>query len=103
MNKEWKQQANIAGAKVIGLSVGFAEMQISTGWTIFGDSDQAASNRDRVVQALWDRYHIFIACEDDGWLWENAYGKQNEPSGVFCLSTREEAIGHACIAVVGGE
>jgi len=105
MNKEFKQQANIAAAKVLGLDIYEVtkRMVLIDGgvkpyeFTIFGDSIEAKAARDDVVKALGEKHSIYIERYEGAWF----------PAGIdyqgVGLEDYEEAIGHACLAVVGGE
>jgi len=106
MNKEWKQQANIAAAKVLGLDIYDVtkRMVLIDGgvkpyeFTIFDDSIEAKAARDDVVQALGEKYGINIIANDNGTQWTYVTRKDR---ATWLGDDRTTAIGYACIAVVG--
>jgi len=136
MNKEWKQQANIAAAKVLGyygegvepkcdgtVAIFIDENGVLT-WepvrylTIFGATIDAKVARDDVVQALGEKHQIAIVPyhfrDLAGTRWkawaaiDTSIGRYIQSSEGFqgnelATEKKAEAIGHACIAVVGGE
>jgi len=118
MNKEWKQQANIAAANVLGyygegaepecggtVAIFIDENGVLT-WepvrylTIFGDSIEAKAAREDVVRVLGEEHGIYIAFAWVGAGKSWAVFSESDDVLGFGFVAYEEAVGAACVEVM---